>query len=104
MPLLTTPAINKKKQGYQCQLPEDVKEEEKEAVTVKIDWEDLESRLTILSPKSGNLNNIMTFEGKVVYIASLVNNQSRLEARMAIRHNNVASKTIGNEKPSIPIE
>jgi tricorn protease len=52
----------KKKQG-----DDDDKEEEKETVSVTIDWDELESRLTILSPKAGNLNNIMAFEGKVVY-------------------------------------
>lgn len=36
-------------------------------VTVKIDWNDIESRLTILPPKPGNLGNLMAFDGKVVY-------------------------------------
>jgi len=45
-------------------------EEEKPDITVKVDWEDLESRLTILPPKAGNLSNIMTFEGMVVYTRS----------------------------------
>ena len=42
-------------------------EKEKPEVTVKIDWDDLESRLTILPPKAGNYGNLMSFEGKVVY-------------------------------------
>jgi len=45
----------------------DAQEEEKVEVTVEIDWDDLESRLTILPPKAGNLRNLMSFEGKVVY-------------------------------------
>lgn len=52
----------KKKKG-----DEEEKIEEKEEVVVKIDWDDLESRLTILPPKSGNLKNLMPFEGKVIY-------------------------------------
>jgi tricorn protease len=36
-------------------------------ITVRVDWNDIESRLTILPPKAGNLGNLMAFEGKVVY-------------------------------------
>lgn len=42
-------------------------DEEKEEVNISIDWEDIESRLTLLPPKPGNLGNLMAFEGKVVY-------------------------------------
>ncbi len=45
-------------------------EEEKPEVTVKIDWEGLETRMTILPPKAGNLSNLITVEGKVVYTRS----------------------------------
>jgi tricorn protease len=35
---------------------------------IKIDWNDLESRLVILPVKPGNLSDLMAFEGKVVYM------------------------------------
>ncbi|MGD1891497.1 MAG: Tricorn protease like protein, partial [Cyclobacteriaceae bacterium] len=54
------------------------KDEEKEAeassVTVKIDWDDIESRLTILPPKAGSLRNLMAFDGKVVFQRSSTTN------------------------------
>jgi len=46
---------------------EEENEEQKPEVTVKIDWDDLESRLTILPPKASNLSKLMSFEGKVVF-------------------------------------
>ena len=52
----------KKKDG------DDEKKEDQKPVVVKIDWEELETRLTILPPKPGNLGNLIAFEGKVVYI------------------------------------
>lgn len=44
---------------------EDKKKEEKPEV--KIDLEDLETRLTILPPDAGNIDAIMPFDGKLVY-------------------------------------
>lgn len=41
--------------------------EKKPDLVVKIDFNDIESRLTILPPPAGNLDNIIAFEGKVVY-------------------------------------
>lgn len=41
--------------------------EKKPEVTVRVDWDDIESRLTLLPPKAGNLGSLMAFEGKVVY-------------------------------------
>ncbi|MBS1978791.1 MAG: PD40 domain-containing protein [Bacteroidetes bacterium] len=41
--------------------------EKKPEVAVKIDWPGIESRTVLLSPDAGNLDNIMAFEGKVVY-------------------------------------
>jgi len=46
---------------------DDGDKEEKEELVVKIDWDDLESRLAILPPKAGNMGNLMAFEGKVVF-------------------------------------
>ncbi|WP_411893710.1 PDZ domain-containing protein [Winogradskyella sp. A2] len=54
---------------------EDKKEEDKNGESkkdskeksIKIDWGELESRLVILPVKPGNLNNLMAFDGKVVY-------------------------------------
>ena len=43
------------------------KKEEKKEVTVKIDWDNMESRLVILPPKPGNIGNLMAFEDKIVY-------------------------------------
>ena len=45
----------------------DKNKEDKKEVSVKIDWDGLESRLTILPPKPGNLGNLMVFKGKIVY-------------------------------------
>lgn len=48
----------------------DAKDETKEnqkPMVVKIDWDEIETRLTILPPKPGNLSRLMTFEGKVAY-------------------------------------
>jgi tricorn protease len=42
-------------------------EEKKEEVTVEIDFDNLEARLTLLPPKPGNMSGIMPFEGKLVY-------------------------------------
>jgi tricorn protease len=42
-------------------------EEKKEEVTVEIDFDNLEERLTLLPPKPGNMSGIMPFEGKLVY-------------------------------------
>ncbi len=41
--------------------------EKKPEVTVKIDFDDIESRMVILPPAAGNLDNIIAFEGKIVY-------------------------------------
>ena len=46
---------------------EDEKEDGESKISVEIDWDDPESRLIILPPEAGNLRNLMTFEGKVVY-------------------------------------
>jgi len=43
------------------------KKEEKKEVSVKIDWDNMESRLVILPPKAGNIGNLMAFENKIVY-------------------------------------
>ncbi len=40
---------------------------EKAPEPIKVDWDGLESRLAILPAKPGNLNNLMAFEGKLVY-------------------------------------
>ena len=37
-------------------------------VDVKIDFDQLESRLVILPPKAGNIGGLMPFEGKIVYL------------------------------------
>ena len=57
----------KKKDKDKSKGDENDKEEEKQDVEVKIDWDVLESRIAILSPKAGNLDNLMTFEGKIAY-------------------------------------
>lgn len=46
------------------------KAEKAEDIPIKIDWNGLESRLTILPIKPGNLGQLMAFEGKVTYIRS----------------------------------
>ncbi|MEM9673603.1 MAG: PDZ domain-containing protein [Bacteroidota bacterium] len=50
------------------------KEDEASSVTVKIDWDDIESRLTILPSKAGSLRNLMAFDGKVVFQRSSTTN------------------------------
>ncbi len=40
---------------------------QKPAVKVIVDWENIESRITILPVKAGNIGNIMSFKGKLVY-------------------------------------
>lgn len=42
-------------------------EKKPDAVAVKIDFDDIESRMVVLPPGSGSLDNIIAFEGKVVY-------------------------------------
>ncbi|MFO7617708.1 MAG: PDZ domain-containing protein [Bacteroidales bacterium] len=39
-------------------------------VVVRIEWENLESRLVILPPKAGNIRGIAAYEGKLVYLRS----------------------------------
>ncbi|WP_019670427.1 S41 family peptidase [Eudoraea adriatica] len=59
------PADNKdKKKGKE----EKTKEPAVKLDPIKIDWNDLESRLAILPVKPGNLSDLMAFEGKVVYM------------------------------------
>ena len=43
---------------------EDNEEEEK---SIEIDFTDIESRLVLLPPDAGNMNNLFTFDGKLVY-------------------------------------
>lgn len=52
------------------ELPKEDKKSEKDTskVSVKIDFNDLESRLVILPPKAGNIGALMPFEGKLVYL------------------------------------
>jgi tricorn protease len=45
----------------------DEPKKEKPEVVVKIDFDDLESRLAILPPKAGNMAKLMPFAGKIVY-------------------------------------
>ena len=54
-------------QGNKKKDKNDLKEEEKLEISVKVDWEDIESRITILPIKAGNFGTLMTFDGKVVY-------------------------------------
>jgi tricorn protease len=42
-------------------------DKKKEEVEVKIDFDNLEARLTLLPPKAGNMSGIIPFEGKLVY-------------------------------------
>ncbi len=44
------------------------KEDDKEKIEVKIDLEDMESRVTILPVKAGNIAWLASFDGKVVYL------------------------------------
>ena len=46
---------------------EEEPEKESPKIVVNVDTENMESRLMLLPPKAGNLSNLMTFEGKVVY-------------------------------------
>jgi len=47
--------------------PED-KKEEKGVPATAIDFEEFESRITILPPDAGNIGPVMPFEGKIVYL------------------------------------
>lgn len=47
---------------------EEGKEKKEEKNATKIDFEDLETRLTILPPKAGNIGGIAAFDGKIVYL------------------------------------
>lgn len=59
---------NTKKKNKDKDKEEKDSEEQKPEITVKIEFEDIESRLTILPPKAGNLSNLMPFEGKIVFL------------------------------------
>ncbi len=48
-------------------------EPEKPAVVVNIDFNDIESRMVILPPPAGNLDNIMAFEGNLTYLRYPIN-------------------------------
>ncbi len=61
---------SKKKKKDKGKNGEDKDDDKETVVEVKIDWEDLESRLTILPPQAGNLSELMPFEGKIVYLRS----------------------------------
>jgi tricorn protease len=61
-------ASEKKEEGKKSGKKEAPKEAGKDTLQVRIDWDDLESRITILPPKAGNLGNVMAFAGKVVYL------------------------------------
>ncbi len=56
--------------------PKNDEQEEKKAakdtakLVVKVDFENIESRLVILPPKAGNIRGVMAFEGKIVYFRS----------------------------------
>jgi tricorn protease len=56
--------------------PKNDDQEEKKApkdtakVVVRVDFENIESRLVILPPKAGNIRGVMAFEGKIVYFRS----------------------------------
>ena len=60
----------KEKTDKEEKKPDEEKKEEKkeEKTAVKIDFEDLESRLVILPAKPGNIGGIVTFKGKLVYL------------------------------------
>ena len=47
-----------------------------ETKDIRIDWDNIESRVTILPPKAGNLSHLMAFEGKIVYVRSPVAGES----------------------------
>ncbi len=53
-------------------------------IEVKIDWEDPESRVTILPPKAGNLRNLSTFEGKIVYQRSPITGDQEGKASLML--------------------
>ena len=46
---------------------EDKKEDKKTETPLVIDWNNIESRITILPAKSGNLGSLNAFDGKIVY-------------------------------------
>ena len=58
---------DKEQDGKKDDEKEEDTEEKDEEESIAIDWDNLESRLVILPVKPGNLNNLMAFEGKVVY-------------------------------------
>ncbi len=56
-----------KKPDDKSKKPAQPEPEKKPEVVVRVDWDGIESRLTLLPPKAGNLGYVMAFEGKVVY-------------------------------------
>ena len=58
----------KKDKGDKDDPKEDEKEEKKDAPEVKVDMENLESRVVILPVKAGNFGWLASFKGKVVYL------------------------------------
>ncbi|MEN8117162.1 MAG: PDZ domain-containing protein [Bacteroidota bacterium] len=44
------------------------KKEKKDSIQVKIDFENIEARLVLLSPKAGNIAGLIPFENKLVYL------------------------------------
>ena len=42
--------------------------EDSDAVSVEVDFDNLESRLVLLPPKAGNIGELIPFEGKLVYL------------------------------------
>ncbi|MBS0000471.1 MAG: PD40 domain-containing protein, partial [Cyclobacteriaceae bacterium] len=60
------------KEGIKRENKKEENADKKPEVEVKIEWDDLESRLTILPPKAGNLRNLLAFEGKIIYSRSPV--------------------------------
>lgn len=64
------PAEKKKEEekvGDKDKKGKDATVEKKPEVIVKVDWDNIESRLKVLPPKAGNLGNLMVFDGKIVY-------------------------------------
>jgi tricorn protease len=59
-------------------------ENETSTIEVKIDWEDPESRVTILPPKAGNLRNLSAFEGKIVYQRSPITGDQEGKASLML--------------------
>jgi tricorn protease len=65
----------------------DMEAEEKDEtseVEVKIDWENPESRVTILPPKAGNLGNLMAFDGKITYRRSPITGDEEGKAALML--------------------